>query len=222
MCFVDADSLLLRINHEDRIRDAGHRLDAAEVLLELLLLLLQSGDLLLGKDIKCAILRHRVDLVQTLNPALDRLEVRQHAAEPSLVHIIHTAALSLGLDGILCLLLRADKQNRAALLDDLEDRLVGLIDLDHRLLQINDVNPVSLRENVRSHLGIPSSRLMAEMDTCFQQLLHRYYTHFVSSILLVSTSASCSADSGAAAPLEGPICHLPSGKHRQLRRMRAF
>ncbi len=177
MCLTDADLLLLGIDDEDGIRDMLHGLDAADVLLELLLLLLELCDFLLGKDIKSSVRSHGVDLVQALDTALDGLEVGQHAAEPSLVDIVHAASLGLSLDSILCLLLRADEENRAALLCDLEDSLVGLVHLDHRLLQVNDVDSVSLGEDVGRHLGVPATCLVTEMYACFQQFLHCYYAH---------------------------------------------
>src|SRR5699024_11927497 len=40
------------------------------------------------------------------------------------------------------------------------------------LLQVNDVDTISLSENVRSHLWVPSSSLVTKVDTCFKQLLH--------------------------------------------------
>ena len=39
---------------------------------------------------------------------------------------------------------------------------------DNGLLQIDDVDAVSLGEDVRSHLGVPTSCLVTEMDTCLQ------------------------------------------------------
>ena len=41
-----------------------------------------------------------------------------------------------------------------------------------RLLQIDDVNPVALSEDVFLHLGIPALGLMPEVNARFEQLLH--------------------------------------------------
>jgi len=38
-----------------------------------------------------------------------------------------------------------------------------------RLLQVDDIDPVALSEDVFLHLGIPSARLMPEVNTCFEQ-----------------------------------------------------
>src|SRR5205814_10624043 len=41
-----------------------------------------------------------------------------------------------------------------------------------RLLQIDDVNSVALTEDVFLHLWVPALRLMPEVNTRFEQLLH--------------------------------------------------
>ena len=150
----------------------SHFLDAAKVLLKLLPLFVELCDFLLGKYVECAVLGHSFDLLETLDPALDGLEVCEHAAQPSLVYIVHAAALSLSLDCVLCLLLGAYEEDGSALLSDLEYCSVSLVNLYDRLLKVDDVDPVSLCEDVGSHLGVPASCLMTEMYACFKQLFH--------------------------------------------------
>ena len=41
-----------------------------------------------------------------------------------------------------------------------------------RLLEIDDVNPVTFAKDVGSHLRVPEAGLMSEMDTRFQHLSH--------------------------------------------------
>ena len=55
------------------------------------------------------------------------LEVRQHSAQPSLIHIEHAAALCFCLNGILRLLLGTYKKNGAAFSGNISHCLVGLI-----------------------------------------------------------------------------------------------
>ena len=43
--------------------------------------------------------------------------------------------------------------------------------------EIDDVDPVALGEDERAHLGIPAARLVAEVDTGFEQLPHRDGRH---------------------------------------------
>jgi hypothetical protein len=48
-------------------------------------------------------------------------------------------------------------------------------------LQIDDVNAIALPEDVFLHLGIPTARLVTEMNASLQQLLHGdFYSHFSS------------------------------------------
>ena len=168
MCFLDTDSLLLRIYNEDSVRDLLHLLDTAKVLLKLLPLFLQTDYFLLRKYIKCTILRHSLDLFESLNTSLDCLEVCQHTTEPSLVYIVHTATLCLSLDRILSLLLCTYKKNVTTVCNDILYCIVSCVYHSYRLLQIDNVDTITLCVNVLSHFRVPSSCLMSEVYTCFQ------------------------------------------------------
>jgi len=50
----------------------------------------------------------------------------------------------------------------------------------HRLLQIDDVNPIALRENKRLHTRIPLVGAVTEMDAALQEGFHRNNCHFFS------------------------------------------
>src|SRR5699024_6406625 len=54
--FLYADSLFLRVNYEDRIRQSLHLFDTAEVLLQLSPLFFQCDNFLLRKHVECAVL----------------------------------------------------------------------------------------------------------------------------------------------------------------------
>ena len=137
----------------------------------------QLQDFLLRQDVKRAILFHALKILQAANALLDRLIVRQHAAEPTLVDIEHLSLRRLFLHSVLRLLLRADEENALALFRQAAKEVVRLVNLAHGLLQINDVDAVPLREDVLRHLRIPTAGLMSEMDTGLQKLFHRNYCH---------------------------------------------
>ena len=90
----------------------------------------------------------------------------------------------LFLNGLLRLLLRADKQNVLAVHREIADEVVRLLELLDGLLQVDDVDAVSFREDVLRHLRVPSSGLVAEVDARLQKLLHRYYCHFENTSLV--------------------------------------
>ena len=128
----------------------------------------ETLDFLLREDIERAVLFHRLELLEALDALLDRLEVRHHATEPALVDIELASALSLVLDGLLRLLLRADEENALALFCHAAKECIRLVNLLDRLLQVDDIDAVALREDVLRHLRVPTTRLVAEMDTCFK------------------------------------------------------
>ena len=68
---------------------------------------------------------HGLELLHAGNAGADGLEVGEHAAEPTSVHIRHAAAIrSIG-DGLLSLLLGADEQHGTALLGGFGSEGVG-------------------------------------------------------------------------------------------------
>jgi hypothetical protein len=75
-------------------------------------------------------------------------------------------------DRFLGLLLGAHEQDRAAERDGVAHEGVGLLDACDRLLEVDDVDAVALSEDESLHLGVPTTRLVAEMNAGLQQLLH--------------------------------------------------
>ena len=77
-----------------------------------------------------------------------------------------------------------------------------------RLGQVDDVDAVALREDVRLHLGVPAASLVSEVDTGLKQLAHRDRTAWGVDLLCGSSSASLvirrpATMTGRAAPLRG-------------------
>jgi hypothetical protein len=79
-----------------------------------------------------SVLLHPLELVEAGETGLDRLEVREHPAEPAVVHVRHADAQRLLLDGLLGLALGADEQHGAALGDGVADEAVGLLEQTDR------------------------------------------------------------------------------------------
>jgi hypothetical protein len=102
-----------------------------------------------------------------VDAALNRLEVRQGAAEPAAVDVGHARAGGLVLDRLLGLLFRAHEEDRAALRDGVCDPLARLFQTADRLLQVDDVDAVALGEDKGPHTRVPAPSLVPEMRTCF-------------------------------------------------------
>ena len=176
MSLSDGVALLAGIHDEQSAGQLLHVLHAAEILLQLLDLAQMLHDFLLGQHIEGAVGLHGLQLVQTVHAGTHGLEVGHHAAQPTSVDIVLTAAGGLFLDGLLSLLLSADEQQGLAVLRQLTDESVSLLQLLHGLLQVNDIDTVALGVDIGSHLGVPATGLVTEMDACLQQGLHGYDT----------------------------------------------
>jgi hypothetical protein len=168
----DGDVLLLGVQHEHRLRTPRHVPDAAEVALQLLELTPEDQRLLLRHGVELARRAHALVLSHLADALGDGLEVREHAAQPPLVHVRHAALVGVRSDRVLSLLLRADEQNRAAVGDEVADEGVRRLDASERLLEVDDVDAAALAEDESLHLGVPPAGLVPEMDARLEQLTH--------------------------------------------------
>ncbi len=107
---------------------------------------------------------------------MHRGEVREHAAEPAVVHVGHPDARGLLGHGLLGLLLGADEEDGAAVRDGLLDELVRAVDVRQRLLEVDDVDAVALGEDEALHLRVPTAGLVPEVDTA-RELAHGHDGH---------------------------------------------
>src|SRR5207244_13381107 len=70
----------------------------------------------------------------------------------------------------LSLLLRPDEQDDAAATAEPLDEGVGLLEPGQRSLEVDDVDPGTLPEEVPLHLRVPPSRLVAEVHARLEEL----------------------------------------------------
>ena len=75
-------------------------------------------------------------------------------------------------DRVLRLALGAHEEHDLALGRQVLHKFRRFLEHLQRLLQVDDVDPVALSEDVFLHLGIPALGLMPEVNTRFEQLLH--------------------------------------------------
>ncbi len=180
--------LLHRVEDEDGVRKRLHLLDAAQVPLELLEFSRYEQGLLLGHGRELAGVAHALVLLHLADTLGDRLEVGEHAAQPALVHVGHSALLGEGLDGVLRLALGSNEQHATVVGHQVTGEPVGGFDPLKGLLKVNDVDTRPLAVDEPLHPRVPAAGLMSEVDTRFQQLLHGHDGHVVvsfPSVLLV-------------------------------------
>ena len=177
MGLVDRDALVTHIDDEQCVRQALHVLDAAQAAVELLALAPQHLRLALAALLEHAARGHLVDLSEPADRLPDGLEVRQHAAEPAMAHVRHAAAGRLAGDRVAGGTLRTDEQHAAAVGDQVLHE-VRRLDVERQgLLEVDDVDPVTLAEDVRGHLRVPEAGLVSEMDARLQHLPHGHAGH---------------------------------------------
>src|SRR4029079_12782467 len=105
---------------------------------------------------------------------------------------------------LLRLLLRSDEEDLPAVAGKIADERVRLFDARERLLQVDDVDPVPLHEDEALHLRVPAARLMSEMDSGLQQLLHCDNGHVGLPFFLRLRQLASGRRRAAGAECEGP------------------
>ena len=121
-----------------------------------------------GEGLEGTVGHHLVDGVHLLDGLADRGEVGEHATGPALGHIRHVDFLCALGDDVLRLLLGGDEEDLAAGVGELLHDIGSLVYLDDSLVQVDDMDPVFLHEDVRSHLGIPFPLQVTEVDACIE------------------------------------------------------
>ena len=119
-------------------------------------------------------------IVQVAKP-LDRVgdgsPIGHHPAEPAVGDEKLAAAARLFRHRFLGLTLGTDEKQSAAGGTEVEDELGGFAEAPQRLLEIDDVDAVSLAEDVAPHLRVPPPSLVTEMDTRLEHLAHTDVRH---------------------------------------------
>ena len=178
---LTAISSALESTTKMRVGQLRHILDAFEVLEQVLHFAVQARALFLGELLHAAVFGHGLQEFQALDGLLQRGPIGQRATQPAVIHEVRTAALRFFGDGFLGLTLGADKQNGSTVTGDFADEAAGFAEHLQGFLQVDDVNAVALPEDIFLHLGIPTARLVTEVNAGLQQLLHGdFYCHFSS------------------------------------------
>src|SRR5947207_2097382 len=150
----------------------------------MLALTLELNHFFLREQLITAIRGHFIEFLQPLHRFLDRHPVGEESAQPALVHIEHSAALRFFSDGVLRLPLGAYEEDCFAGGGDVLYEFRRLFEHLEGLLQVNNVDTVALPEDVLLHPRVPTFRLMPEVNTCFEQLLHSDVSQSTSSLSL--------------------------------------
>src|SRR5690554_4234779 len=94
-----------------------------------------------------------------------------------MIYIGHARTLCVLLDALLSGALSANKQNLLFLSSHLLDHIHSFMERWYRLLKVYDMNFVASAKDIRGHLWVPITGLVAEMDTGLQHFAHAYCWH---------------------------------------------
>ena len=156
----------------------------------------ERGDHLLGVAQRLLAVEDRLQLLEPLEPAADRPEIGECAAQPPLGHVRHPAPLAFLDDRLGRLPLGSHEQDQAVRGGDPVEELGRAQQAADGLLQVDDVNQVPLAVDVRLHLRVPAAGPVAEMHAGVDQVFH--------DECHATTSAQSLDDSSRAPGAKGP------------------
>jgi hypothetical protein len=103
-----------------------------------------------------------------VNTGLDSGEVGEHTAQPALIDKVHTTAF--GFFYRFLRLFLVPTKNSFSLGNGFSDELQALASITAVTFQINDVNAITFGEDVVFHPRVPTTRLMTEVRSRFEEL----------------------------------------------------
>ena len=166
--FQNSDVLFAGVNDEHSARQFFHVFDTAQVFGQFFHFMFQADNFFLRQQVEGAVSFHSFQFAQTCNTGLDGFEVGQHAAQPTLVNEEHVAAGSFFFHSFLSLFFGTNEQNVFAGSSNLTDEVVSFVNLFYGFLQVDDVDTVTLGEDVRSHFRVPTTGLVTKVYTSFK------------------------------------------------------
>src|SRR5690348_10668391 len=175
--FLHGDVLMADVDHEQRVGQAVHVLDAAQRILELVALAAQRQHLVLDQLVEGAVGLGRFQLLQARDRLLDGAEVGQHATQPAGGDVRHAGAGGLFGQRLAGRALGADEQDGAALLRQARQEVHRVGEQRQGLLEVDDVDLAARAEDVRRHLRVPVAGLVTEMHASFKHLAHGDLCH---------------------------------------------
>ena len=182
--FLHGNVLLANVDYEKRCGQTLEVGDGTEVLLKLGTLAADLQDFALGKIGERSVSGEFVDVGHLLHSLADGLEVGEHATGPALGHIGHIYGCCLFGNDFLGLLLSSYKKNQTASLGDGLEGFSSLVNLGYGLVEVDDVDSVTLHENIGSHCRIPFTLEVAEVASSLKKGFEVCSRHFESDVFL--------------------------------------
>ena len=175
----DSNALVVRVHHEQRVRQPAHVLDAAQAALQLVHQAPSLQAFFLGEHVESAVGGLGFQVGQTTNGLADGLVVGERAAQPTLIDERRADTLRLFADHFGGGMLGADEEHLGVPRAELPRLREGVPQQSGGDRQVDDVDLVADAEDVVSHLRVPKPRLVAEMRPRGQHVANADSRHVV-------------------------------------------
>ena len=154
---------MIDVHDEQDIGQRFHFLDAAKTTIEFLTIAIEPKHLFFREAIKTAFRGHLFEHHEAFHGLTNRFVIREHATQPALVDVGHFAALGMIANCVARSALGADKEHGTAIGNGCLDERGRFLRQRQAPLKVDDMDFVTLAEDVRCHLRVPVTGLMTKM-----------------------------------------------------------
>ncbi len=176
--FMQGSLFSADIHNEHQVGKAVHIPDTAQTHFQFLHLAGEQQGFFFRQFLEIALIAHAFQAFQFIDALTNGVPVGEHTAQPAGSHIGHATTRGFGLDGILGLALGTYEKNGSPISDHITHNTIGRIQRLDGLLQINDVDVITFRKNVRFHLRVPLVGAMPKVHPTLEERFHRNNRHF--------------------------------------------
>src|SRR5690625_1400030 len=173
LCFSNGNFVIANIDNKHGIRKIIHVFDATNRTMQLLEFALEQQAFFFGEVIDAALFELGFHFFEATDGCANRFEVSHHAAKPAVANIGHAATRGFFFDNFARCALGTYKQNSATVGGNALHILCRFVIFNNRVFEVDDVNFVTLPKDVRSHLGVPETGLVAKVHARFEHVSHK-------------------------------------------------
>ena len=160
------------VNDVDYIWNARHIFDTTQEFFKTCTLFVKKCNFFLRKNFESSISFHLFDFFQTSDTFLDSIPVCKSTTQPTVVDVVLTSTSCFFSYCFSCLFFSTNEQDYCIVSCCFTNEFVSCISHFYSLLQVDNVDSVTFCEDVLSHLRIPATSLVTEVNTSLKKLFH--------------------------------------------------
>ena len=138
----------------------------AQVAQEFFALAAEGGEFFFGHGLELRLFLDVFEILQTLHALANGGHVGEHTTEPAVIDVVLVGGFRRLTHGFLSLALATDEENLFVLAGKTGEEIRGFVEALDGFVEVDDVDPALILEEIRLHFGIPLFRLVTVVNAC--------------------------------------------------------